>query len=173
MQQMGISNMNFNVWFDIPSKYIENFRAIVSVALGIFSERLTDTSCQDFSLWFCGISLAMGTTDVKSVCWRVSFSRPGLPFFLFLYLCQSPTTCYSQVLFLKQEVVHCVLSFWLVFVMLRSYMLILFQYLWISFQTEPEMTLCYHCMQTLELVQTKNSMSSHPVRFSPGVLNLV
>ena len=50
MQQMGISNMNLNVWFDIPSKYIENFRAIVSVALGIFSERLTDTSCQDFSL---------------------------------------------------------------------------------------------------------------------------
>ena len=29
-----------------------------------------------------------------------------------------------------------------------------------------------HCMQTLELVQTKTSMSSHSVRFSFGVLNL-
>ena len=96
---MGILNMNLNVWFDILSKYIENFRVIVSVALGIFSERLTDTSCQDFSLWFCGISLAMVTTDVKSVCWRVSFSRPGLPFFLFLYLCHSPD--YSQVFVFK------------------------------------------------------------------------
>ena len=26
--------------------------AIVSVAVGTFSEKLTDTPCQDFSLWF-------------------------------------------------------------------------------------------------------------------------
>ena len=26
--------------------------AIVSVAVGTFSEKLTDTTCQDFSLWF-------------------------------------------------------------------------------------------------------------------------
>ena len=43
-------NMNLNIWFDIFSKYIENFCVIVSVAVGIFSGRLTDTSCQDFSL---------------------------------------------------------------------------------------------------------------------------
>ena len=43
-------NMNLNIWFDIISKYIENFCVIVSVAVGIFSGRLTDTSCQDFSL---------------------------------------------------------------------------------------------------------------------------
>ena len=34
------------------------------------------------------------------------------------------------------------------------------------------MTLRYHCMQTMELVQTKNSISSHSVRFSSRVLNL-
>ena len=79
-----VLNMNLNIWFDIPSKYIENFCVIVSVTVGIFSKRLTDTSCQDFLLWFfCGISLVMVKTDVKSVFWRVSFSRPGLPFFSF------------------------------------------------------------------------------------------
>ena len=44
--------LNMNIWFDIPSKYIQNFCVIVSVAVGIFSERLTDTSCQDFSHFF-------------------------------------------------------------------------------------------------------------------------
>ena len=37
---------------------------------------------------------------------------------------------------------------------------------------ETDVTLCYHCMQTLELVHIKNSMSSHSVGFSSGVLNL-
>ena len=32
-----VLNMNLHVWFDIPSKYIENFCVIVSVAVGIFS----------------------------------------------------------------------------------------------------------------------------------------
>ena len=111
--------------------------------------------------------------------WKVSAEEslfPGLAchFFIFLYLCHSPTTCYSWVLFLKLEVVHCVLSFWLLCVMLRSYMLILFQdqYLWISFQIEPDVTLCYHCMQPLELAQTKNGMSSHSLRFPSGLLKL-
>ena len=43
-------NMNLNIWLDISSKYIENFCVIVSIVVGIFSGRLTDTSCQDFSL---------------------------------------------------------------------------------------------------------------------------
>ena len=47
-----VLNMKLNIWFDIPSKYIEDFCVIVSVAVGIFSERLTDTSCQYCSLWF-------------------------------------------------------------------------------------------------------------------------
>ena len=47
-----VLNMNLSIWFDITSKYIENFCVIVSVAVGIFSERSSDTSCQDFSLWF-------------------------------------------------------------------------------------------------------------------------
>ena len=49
MQQIGIVKY-LNIFFDIPSKYIDNFCVIVSVAVGVFSERLTDTSCQDFSL---------------------------------------------------------------------------------------------------------------------------
>ena len=109
--------------------------------------------------------------------WKVSSEESLFPdlachFFLFLYLCHSPTTCYCWLLLLKQKVAHCVLSFWLVCVMLRSYMLMLFQYLWIPSKIEPDVTLRYHCMQTLELVQTKNSMSSHSVRFSSRVLNL-
>ena len=58
MQQMGIwrslevLNMNLNIWFDITSKYLENICVIFSVAVGILSERLTDTSCQDYSLRF-------------------------------------------------------------------------------------------------------------------------
>ena len=100
------------------------------------------------------------------------FLEQACHFFHFLYLCHSSTTCYILVLLLKQKVVPCVLSFWLVCVMLRSYMLMFSPFLWISSQIEPDVTLCCHCMQTLELVQTKNNMSSHSVRFSSGVLNL-
>ena len=141
--------MNLNIWFDIPSKYIYNFCVIVSVAVGISSERLADTSCLDFPLCFFlfGIFLAIVKTDVKNNFWRVYFSRPGLPFFL-LYLCHFPATCSSWVLSLKKNVVHCVLSFWLFGVMLRSYMLMLFQYLWISSLIEPDVTLCYHWRAT-------------------------
>ena len=34
-----VLNMDLNVWFDVPSKYIENFWVVVSGAVGIFSER--------------------------------------------------------------------------------------------------------------------------------------
>ena len=45
--------MKFSIGLDIPSKYIEDYYVIVSViVVGIFCERLTDTFCQDFSLWF-------------------------------------------------------------------------------------------------------------------------
>ena len=50
-----VLNMKLNIWLDITSKYIEGLCVIASVALGIFSERLTDTFCQDFSLWFLGL----------------------------------------------------------------------------------------------------------------------
>ena len=62
-----VLNMKLNIWFDIPSKYIEDFCVIVSVAESIFSERLTATSSQYFSLWFFAISLIMIKTDVKNV----------------------------------------------------------------------------------------------------------
>ena len=62
-----VLNMNLNIWFDIPSKYIDNFCVIVCFAVGIFSERLTDILVKIFSLIFCGISLAMVKADVRSV----------------------------------------------------------------------------------------------------------
>ena len=41
----------FSIWLGIPSKYTEDFYVIVSViVVDIFSERLTDTYRQDFSL---------------------------------------------------------------------------------------------------------------------------
>ena len=42
----------FSIWLNIPSKYIEYLYVIVSDIVGIFSERLTDTSYKDFFLWF-------------------------------------------------------------------------------------------------------------------------
>ena len=48
-----VSNMKLNIWLDISSEYIEDFIATASVAVGLFSEKLTDTPCKDFSLtWF-------------------------------------------------------------------------------------------------------------------------
>ena len=49
IQQMGIVKF-MNIWFDIPSKYMKSFCVIVLVADDIFSERLTNTLCQYFSL---------------------------------------------------------------------------------------------------------------------------
>ena len=45
-----VLNMNLNIWFGIPSKYIKNLCVIVSVAVCIISEKLTVTFCQNFSL---------------------------------------------------------------------------------------------------------------------------
>ena len=45
-------NVKLNIWLDVPSKYIEDLCAIISVAVVIFSERLTDTSCWDFFICF-------------------------------------------------------------------------------------------------------------------------
>ena len=45
---MGI--VKFSIWLNIPSKHIDYLYVTVSVTVGILSERLTGTSCQDFSL---------------------------------------------------------------------------------------------------------------------------
>ena len=104
---MGI--VKFSIWPDIPSKYIEEFYVIVSViVMGIFSERLTDTSCQDFSLWFLEFfQLWLKLLRKMSYwIWIVLFSRSGLPFF---YLCHVCLLNASWVLFLKKKSVHCIL----------------------------------------------------------------
>ena len=52
---VGIENFEiWNwIWLDIPSKvYLENLCIIVSVALGIFSGRLTEKSRHDFHFGF-------------------------------------------------------------------------------------------------------------------------
>ena len=98
-----------------------------------------------FTLIFA-ISLAMVKTNVKNFVWRVFFFQNWSPFsfffFFFLDLCHFPVTCYSWVLLLKQKVVHSVLSFWLVCVILRSYMLILLWYLCNLFRYSKPMWLC-------------------------------
>ena len=91
-----VLNMKLNIWFDIPSKYIEDFCVIVSVAEGIFSERLTATSSQYFSLCFFAISLIMVKTDVKNVFWIVFFSRIVCHFFSFFGFVSF--TCYVHAI---------------------------------------------------------------------------
>ena len=76
----------------MSSKYIEEFWVIVSVAVSILLERLTDTSCEDFSLWFFGISLAMVKTDIKSVLLKSLFFRNWDAAFLFVSF-----ACYELV----------------------------------------------------------------------------
>ena len=51
-----VLSMKLNIWLDIPSKYIEDFYAVVCVIVGIFSERLADTSGQGFPLGFWNFS---------------------------------------------------------------------------------------------------------------------
>ena len=46
-----VLNMKVNIWLDIPRKYLKDSCVIVSAAVGIFSQKLTDICCQDFSLW--------------------------------------------------------------------------------------------------------------------------
>ena len=115
-----------------------------------------------FPLFSCGSSLAMVKTDVKSAFWRVSFFRPDLSlFFLFLYLCHLPTTCYSWVLFLKQKVVHCVLSFWhQSLVMPRSYMLIPLNFL--SDRTRCDFVLPLHTNNGISPNQKQHELALRP-----------
>ena len=53
-------NIKLNIWLDIPSKYMEGFNDIVCVIVGIFSERLTNTSYQNFSLCFLAFLSSYG-----------------------------------------------------------------------------------------------------------------
>ena len=51
-----VLNVKLNIWVDIPSKYINDFCIIASVAVDLFSERLTDTYFSIFPLNFCHCS---------------------------------------------------------------------------------------------------------------------
>ena len=68
--------MKLNILFDIPSKYIEDFCVIASVAVGIFSDGYINWHILSrfFPLVFA-ISLAMAKTDVKNIFWAVFFSE--------------------------------------------------------------------------------------------------
>ena len=110
-----ILNMNLNIWFDILSKYIEDFCIIASVAVVLFAERLTETSFQFFSLRI--LPFLQLWLKLKSLF----FQNCSVLFFLFLDLCQLPAMCYEWALFLKQKVVHCVLSFLLFFLSFFCY----------------------------------------------------
>ena len=56
-----------------------------------------------------GISLAMVKNDMKNMLLNIP-ARTGLPFFLFL-ICIICLLSDTWVLFLKQKVVHCFVSF--------------------------------------------------------------
>ena len=113
--------MKLNVWLDIPSKYIEYSCVTVSVAVDIFSKRLTDIFCKVFHFGFWYFSSYCIINWCKNVLLQSFFFQnlPALWFVLF--------ACYvlAGVKTEKQKVVHFVLSFWPICVMLRSYMLIL------------------------------------------------
>ena len=117
-----VLNMKLNVWLDIRSKDIENFCVIRFVVVGIFSERLTDTSCQDFSFWFLAFLYLWLRLIGKMSHWRVFFFQnwPDICFFFLFWFV--PFACY---MFLKKKLVHCVLSCWLICVMSTNYMLML------------------------------------------------
>ena len=116
-----------------------------------------------------GISLAMVQTDVKNVLLKsLFFQRLATVFFLICIIC---LLWASWVLCLKQKVFHCVLRFWLISGLLclevthaDAFIIPLN-----CFRARRDYVLS---LPTLGLVQTKNSMSSHSVRFSSGVLNL-
>ena len=96
-----VLNMNLNIWFDIPSKYIENFCVIFSVAVGIFSERSQHILSGFFPSIFFGISLALVKTNVKNVFWRVFF--PDLAWNFFLLFVFVPFACYMLGFVFKTE----------------------------------------------------------------------
>ena len=77
-----------------------------------------------FGLIF-GISLAKVKPDVKNILPKSLFSRTWQPYIyiyihtcIYIYIYINLCHC---VLFLKYNIVHCVLSFWMICVMLRSY----------------------------------------------------
>ena len=93
-------------------------------------------------------------TDVKYV-WVSFLELACLLFFSFFFflICVICLLHASWVLFLQQKIVYCVLTFWLICVMVRSYMLMLI-------------------FIVIPLIFFQNNMSSHSVRFPSGVLNL-
>ena len=68
-----VLNVELNILLEVSTKSIADFCVIVSVIVVVtFSKRLTDPSCQDFSLGFW-LSLAMVKTDVKNVSLKSLF----------------------------------------------------------------------------------------------------
>ena len=112
-----ILNMKLNIWIDIVSKYMEDSCVIFYVTVCTFSERLTDTSCQDFLVF------SRSLVRWYEKCLTEEYFRAGLPFFFFFYFSFNSYVPFGFCL--KRKVVHCVRSFWLICVILRSYMLML------------------------------------------------
>ena len=122
---MGI--VKFSIW-------LKKLAFIVSIIVGIFSERLTDTSCQDFSLWFwflVPIFLVLFKTDEKCLT-EWSFFQNGLPFFVFDF-CHIYQRSISLVLLLKIKLSIAFCEF------------MLQKITYVRVFSEPNMTLSYHC----------------------------
>ena len=151
---MGIGK--FSIWLNIPSKYLEDCFYYCGY---IFRKINWHILSRFFHLCF-GISLAVVKTDVKCLTEKsFFFSRNGLPFFGF-DLCHICLLSATWVLFLKRKLPIAFCEF-----MLRK--LHIYNNF---FRSRQDFVLS---LQTLELVQTKSTMSSHLVRFSSaGILNL-
>ena len=122
---------------------------------------------------FFPLVFGISEADVKNGSLNSPFFQNlfAILFFFFL-ICVFYLQSASSVLFLKKTAVHCVLSFWPICVMLRSYMLMFwYYYLW-NFSESDVTSVWVLSLKTQELVQTKKSMSSGTVRFSSMVLNL-
>ena len=113
------------------------------------------------------IYLGIVKTDVKNVLWRVFFSRTG-PAILCLFGFV-PFACYGFVFKTTLSILFWVLD-WSVLCLEVTCWCICNNFKFL--QIDPVRRDFISSQQTLELVQTKNCMSSHSSRFSSGVLNL-
>ena len=152
----GVSNMKLNIWLDIFSKYIE-FLCHCSCCCGHIFRKINWYILSGFFPLVCSISLAMVKTDVKNVLLKmIFFPELGCNFFIYLFM---SFTCYELVRFCfqnrKPSIVFWVLdcSVLCLEVTHADAFIIPLNF----FRSRYDFVLL---LQTLELVQTKNNISS-------------
>ena len=151
--------MKLNTWLDISSKYIEDFCVIFSVAVGYIFRKINWHILSGF--FWCEKYITE-----EYFCPELDYHF--LYIYFFIIICVICLLQASWVLCLKQKVVHCVLRFWLICVMLRSYTCWCFCNTFEIFWSQ--MWLCVITANT----RTSLNQKQHELtlRFSSGALNL-